>query len=64
MSHAHDFSAIEQSDRTNIMMVYLERVELIRYKLEEFDRGLADDVKSLALHYVEDKTNDSEHDSG
>ena len=33
------------------MLIYLNRVEVIRSNLEEFDRELADQIKPLALFY-------------
>ena len=33
------------------MFIYLNRVEVIRCNLEEFDRELADQIKPLALFY-------------
>lgn len=38
-------------EQTQIMFIYLNRVEVIRCNLEEFDRELADQIKPLALFY-------------
>ena len=40
-----------EQEQSQVLYIYLNRVETIRSHLEEFDRELADQVKPLALFY-------------